>query len=333
MITIPSLSKVQSAVQLLIPAVLLAFCGQASAQSAKEDERPVEDAAKFKLLQKANPALPSIYIIGDSTVRVGTPGQRGWGDELAAFFDPSKINVVNHAIGGRSSRTFIAEGRWGASLAQMQKGDFLLIQFGHNDGGPLNDDSRARGTIRGTGEESEEIDNILTKKHEVVHSYGWYLRQYIREAKAKGVVPIVCSPIPRKSWAKDGKTVNRSGAGSYGGWAREVAGQEQAAFIDLNNIIATGYEKLGPAAVEPLFADKLPASTPGNGTATPAAPSKDGTHTSVEGARFNARSVVAGLKGLSDRPLDRFLSHSADGIPAVDSSKPAGDQTAGATAH
>jgi len=332
MLKIPFLPIIQPSLRFLMPAIMLAFCSHTSAQQpAKEDERPVEDAAKFKLLQKANPALPSLYIIGDSTVRVGTPGQRGWGDELAAFFDRAKINIVNHAIGGRSSRTFITEGRWAASLAQMQKGDFLLIQFGHNDVGPINDDSRARGTIRGTGEESEEIDNILTKKHEVVHSYGWYLRQYIRDAKAKGVVPVICSPIPRMSWSKDGRTVNRSGAGSYGGWAREVADQEKAAFIDLNNIIATGYEKLGQEAVGPLFADKVPAAPAGNGTAT--AHSKDGTHTSAEGAQFNARSVVAGLKGLPGKPLDPFLSPAADGVPPFDSSKPASVPPPSKTAH
>ena len=131
---------------------------------ASDAERPVEDAAKFKLSTKARQGLPTIYIIGDSTVKVGTAGQRGWGDELGAFFDAQRINVVNHAIGGRSSRTFITEGRWAASLAQMQKGDYLLIQFGHNDSSAVNDASRARGSLKGIGPETQEIDNMLTGK-------------------------------------------------------------------------------------------------------------------------------------------------------------------------
>jgi lysophospholipase L1-like esterase len=259
---------------------------------AAEDARPIEDAAKFKLQTPKNAALPTIWLVGDSTVRVGTPGQRGWGDELGSFFDPNKVNVVNHAIGGRSSRTFQTEGRWANSLALMRKGDFVLIQFGHNDPGPTNDNSRARGTIRGVGEETEEIDNLLTHQREVVHSFGWYLRKYVREAKAKGVTPVVCSPVPRKSW-KDNK-INRA-AGSYGGWAAQVAKQEGGAFVDLNEIIARGYEQMGQEAVNPLFADS-------------------GTHTTVAGAQFNAQCVVAGLKALPLHPLDNYLSPAGRGV-------------------
>jgi lysophospholipase L1-like esterase len=270
-----------------------------------EDDRPVEDATRFKLDTKANPSLPTIYLVGDSTVRVGTPSQRGWGDELAAFFDTGKVNIVNHAIGGRSSRTFQNEGRWDASLAMMKKGDFLIIQFGHNDSGPLSEPppvtaaTRARGTIKGNGEETQELDNILTGKHEVVHTFGWYIRKYIRDAKAKGVTPVVCSLIPRKSW-KDGK-INRA-SGSYGEWAREAAEQEGALFIDLNEIIAREYERLGPEKVDPLFADK-------------------GTHTSVDGAKLNARCVVSGLKGLSADPVGKLLSDAGRETPPFPSTK------------
>ena len=277
--------------------VALAFSLATSTSRSAEDERPVENAAKFKLDTKSNKSLPTVYLVGDSTVRVGTPNQRGWGDELAAFFDTHKVNVVNHAIGGRSSRTFQNEGRWDQSLAMMQKGDFAIIQFGHNDGGPTNDDSRARGTIKGNGEETEEIDNMLTHQHEVVHSYGWYIRKYIRDAKAKGVTPIVCSLIPRKTW-NDGKVARASD--SYGKWAREAAVQEGALFVDLNEIIAQEYEKIGPEKVEPFFADPH-------------------THTSVEGAKFNARCVVAGLKGLPGKPLDRYHSDAGREVPAFSS--------------
>lgn len=124
------------------------------------------------LAAPSTPSLPTLFIIGDSTVKNGTKGQRGWGEEIAAHFDPTKIKIANHAIGGRSSRTFLTEGRWETIRTNLKPGDFVLMQFGHNDGGAINDTSRARGTIKGVGEETQEIDNLMTKKHKVVHSFG-----------------------------------------------------------------------------------------------------------------------------------------------------------------
>jgi len=270
--------------------------------AANLDDQPVEKGSKSGGEQKANPKLPTFWIIGDSTVKVGSPGQRGWGDEIAPFFDLSKINVVNRAIGGRSSRTFLTDGRWDDILKDLRAGDVVIMQFGHNDASPVNEAppitaaTRARGTIKGNGEETQDVDNILTKKHEVVHSYGWYIRHFITTAQAKGAAVIVCSPIPRKSWSKDGKTINRANT-SYGLWAKQAAEQDHAFFVDLNEIIARGYEKLGQPAVEPLFGDK-------------------GTHTSPEGAKFNARSVVAGLNGLDKNPLASVLSAEGKAVPA-----------------
>lgn len=235
----------------------------------------------LNLPEPADPKLPSIVLIGDSTVRNGggdgANGEWGWGDFLDAHFDPAKGNLVNRAIGGLSSRTFRTQGHWERALTLIRPGDFVLMQFGHNDAGPLNDDSRARGTIKGTGEESETIDNILTKKTEIVRSYGWYLRQYIREARAAGATPVVCSPVPRRIW-RDGRIV-RSTTDGYAAWARQVAAEEGVPFIDLNDRVATRYEELGPEAVKALFADAH-------------------THTSRAGAELNAAIVAAALREL-----------------------------------
>ena len=70
------------------------------------------------------------------------------------YFDAAKINVVNRAVGGLSSRTYLTQGDWDRVLAMLKPGDFVMMQFGHNDGGPLDDAARARGTLKGTGEET-----------------------------------------------------------------------------------------------------------------------------------------------------------------------------------
>ena len=240
---------------------------------------------------------PTLFLIGDSTVRNGAGDgankQWGWGEPIVAYFDPAKIAVLNRARGGRSSRTFLTEGLWEQVLSAMKPGDFVLIQFGHNDGGPINDNSRARGTIKGVGEETEEIDNLLTKKHEVIHSYGWYLRKYIADAKAKGATPVICSPVPRKIW-KEGLIVRDQ----YARWAEEAAKSEKVGFIDLNEIIARQYEAMGAEKVEPLFADEH-------------------THTTLAGAELNAAGVVSGLKALKPDPLASCYSAKAATIDAA----------------
>ena len=231
--------------------------------------------------------LPTLFLIGDSTVRNGhgdgANGQWGWGDRIGQFFDANKIHVVNRALGGRSSRTYVTGGQWASVVALIQPGDFVMMQFGHNDGGPLDDASRARGTLPGIGDETREIDNPITKAHEVVHTYGWYMRTFIVEARAKGATPILCSLVPRKIW-KDGKIARSE---TYAKWAAEVAASEHVAFIDLNEIIARRYDTLGPEKVDGLFGDEH-------------------THTNLAGAELNAACVMDALKALPEDPLARF---------------------------
>ena len=233
---------------------------------------------------------PVFFIIGDSTVRngdgTGKSQQWGWGSFIAPYFDTSKIKVENHAIGGRSSRTFITEGRWEKITSRLKKGDIVIMQFGHNDGAPLDDTARARGTIRGVGNDSANIYNPIRKVKETVYTYGWYMRKYIRDTKQAGAIAIVCSPIPRNDW-KDGK-VARSTA-SYAKWAKEVAESEGAYFIDLNDIVATEYEKMGKETVAPFFP-------------------VDHTHTNLDGAKLNADIVVKNIIALKIKALTRNLN-------------------------
>jgi lysophospholipase L1-like esterase len=177
-------------------------------------------------------------------------------------------------------------------LEEMKAGDVVIIQFGHNDGGAVNDTSRARGSLRGVGEETEEIDNLMTKRHEVVQTYGWYLRRYVADTRARGATPVIASHVPRNI-PENG--VFPRNLDTYAGWAAEVARAEGAAFIDLNELIAREYDALGPERVAPLF-------------------SGDHTHTSLEGARLNARIVIGALKALPENPVEGYLS--AEGLAA-----------------
>lgn len=290
-----------SSIRRLFPVMallLLAWGALLSAQAP--DPQPTHLLANR---QPANPKLPTLFIVGDSTVRNGkgdgANGQWGWGDLIGKYFDPAKINVVNWALGGRSSRTFITQGHWDQVVTALKPGDYVMIQFGHNDGGPINDDTRARGSLRGTGEETQDIDNLLTKQHETVHTFGWYLLKYIADTKSKGAIPLICSLVPRKIW-KDGKIV-RNGS-DYAGWAADVAKAAGVPFLDLNNIIADRYDKLGPDKVNPLFGDEH-------------------THTSLEGAELNAGAVIAALKTLPHDPLANFFSSRVDDVTSMRSAK------------
>src|SRR5262249_11737423 len=156
--------------------------------------------------------MPTLFIIGDSTVNNSTKGLQGWGTPIAEFFDTQRLSIQNRARGGRSSRTFWTEGLWAQVAAALKPGDFVLMQFGPNDGGPLNT-GRARASLKGNGDDTQEVVMEATGQKEVVHSYGWYLRQFIAETKAKQATPIVLSPVPRNIW-QEGK-VERA-ANDYG---------------------------------------------------------------------------------------------------------------------
>jgi rhamnogalacturonan acetylesterase len=271
-------------VLILIPAMLCVALAQG--QSDLQNSPATQTAV--------NPKLPTIFVVGDSTANNHANGGLGWGDPFINYFDATKVNVLNRARGGRSSRTYVTEGLWDKVLGEMKKGDFVLIQFGHNDAGAVNDASRARGSLPGLGDETQEIDNLLTKQHEVVHTFGWYMRKMIAEVKAKGATPIVLSLTVRNIW-KDGRV--ERGSGKFSQWAAEIAGSEKVMFVDLTKIIADQYEQLGEEKVKALFAT-------------------DHTHTSPAGAELNASLVVAGLQTLKGKPFTRYLSPKGKAVTA-----------------
>jgi len=231
---------------------------------------------------------PVLYIIGDSTVQngsgKGSDSLWGWGSFINLYLNTDKIEIQNHAKGGRSSRTFITEGRWDSIMKTLKKGDYVLMQFGHNDGGELADTLRARGSIKGIGEETKEIYNPIRKVNETVYTYGHYMRKYVNEVKSKGAVPIIVSPVPRNNFNEKGKI----GKDQYGIWAQEVAKQTGAYFIDLNAMVISEYEKMGAEKVKSFFP-------------------KDHTHTNEAGAVFNAELVIKGIGQLKNCELKKTI--------------------------
>lgn len=234
-----------------------------------------------------NPTLPTLWLIGDSTVRNGTSGdngpkgQWGWGAPITAYFDLKKINVVNRAFGGTSSRTFYSGYFWQDLKPRIKKGDFVLLQFGANDnGGPT-----GKGALGGVGEET------AMNGEEIVHTFGWYLRQFVSETRAQGGTPILCSLTPRKIWAAGG-TKYRRDSGTHAAWAAQVATETNTPFIPLYDIVADECEKLGPEKANALY---VPAP-------------KEKLHTNWDGAVVIAGCVVSGLQALPINPLADFFS-------------------------
>ncbi|MBC8053423.1 MAG: rhamnogalacturonan acetylesterase [Sphingobacteriaceae bacterium] len=229
---------------------------------------------------------PTVYIIGDSTVRNTGKGQAGWGSYLINFLDSNKISVSNQAMAGRSTRTFIKEGRWDKVLSSLKPGDYVLMQFGHNEGSaPDTTKAGYRGVLRGLGDETKELIWPNGTK-EVVLTYGAYLRKFIKEAKAKGATPVVLSMIPRNQWDAAGKVKRANN--DFGKWAKEAAELEGVTFIDLNQITADKYDAMGPDKVKELFQG-------------------DHTHTNPAGATINAASVAEGIKSRKQLALGKFL--------------------------
>jgi lysophospholipase L1-like esterase len=260
---------------------VLALCTIAIAQST----RPA--TSQPALNQVAG--RPTIFLAGDSTAQVGDPQHTGWGKTFSDYVDRNRANWVNAARGGRSSRTFVTEGLWDQLVSTLKAGDFVFIQFGQNDGGAVNDASRARGSLPGLGDESQEIDNLVTHQHEVVHTFGWYMKKMVEDTKAKGATPILVSLTVRDIWTEG--HVERANGG-FSQWTRQVAAAEHVAFIDLTDMVADRYEQMGEAAVKPFF----PADT---------------THTSPDGAALNAQMVLAGVKALHRQNIISLLSPAA----------------------
>lgn len=244
---------------------------------------------------KADKPVITVFMIGDSTMAdknlTGGNPERGWGQMLPGYFSED-IRVDNHAMNGRSSKSFIDEGRWDKVLSLVKKGDYVFIQFGHNDEKPKAD----RHTDPGT-------------------TFDANLRKFVNETRAKGGIPVLFNSIVRRNFgvAADAQTVKaavnqddfRKDAkhepsaavkpeegkklidthGAYLDSPRNVAKELNVPFVDMNKITHDLVEGLGPDKSKELFMWVAP-------NTVPAMPKgrEDNTHLNVYGGR-----VIAGL--------------------------------------
>jgi lysophospholipase L1-like esterase len=219
---------------------------------------------------------PVVFLTGDSTGKNNDNddnGMWGWGSQMALVFDTTRCTPVNCAKAGRSTRTYLKEGRWDQVYNSVQPGDIVLIQFGHNDMGPI-DNQKERGVIASAADTMHVYRLASDRTYEAVYSFGWYLKKFIGDVKEKGGIPVLLSLTPRNEWPK-GKIERRND--SYGAWYRAVAEETGCLFVDVHNTTADYLDKVGKEGAKLYF-------------------NHDHTHTSKLGAQLNARSCAEGLR-------------------------------------
>jgi lysophospholipase L1-like esterase len=244
-----------------------------------------------------DPKLPTLFIVGDSTARNGA--DLGWGDHLAHYFDTSRINVANRSRAGRSSRSYMVEGLWDKDLAEMKPGDFVMLQWGHNDGGDLGG-NKPRGSLPGDTDATQDVPQttgVLAGKTETIHTYGWYNRKYVADTIARGATPMFLSMTIRNVWKPDANGVQRiERETNFNAIMMKIADEKHLAFIDMATVEADRLEATGQEKSALLFPI-------------------DRTHTSAQGAELNAQSVVIALEEARS-PLVAFLKEKVP-LPAA----------------
>ena len=246
--------------------------------------------------QNRQQGKPMVFLCGDSTGKnedSNPDGMWGWGSQGYTVFDANKCVFQNQAKAGRSTRTYIDEGRWEEVYNSLQKGDVVLIQFGHNDIGGIKD-GKERGVIASAKDSCAVYRMESSGIYQVIYSYGWYLKKMIRDTQEKGAIPVLLSLTPRNEWhegnghsrgfiypvkEKTGKSYIERRNETYGSWCRTVARETGCEFVDIHNITANALDKMGPKKAASYFKN-------------------DQTHTSLKGAQLNAQSLAKGLRDI-----------------------------------
>lgn len=228
----------------------------------------------------------TIYLAGDSTMAAKLPEKRpetGWGEALQQFFDPAKVRVDNHAQNGRSTRSFIAEGRWQAIVEKLQAGDYVFIQFGHNDA------AKER-----------------TERYTPPEDYRRNLLRFINDVRMKKAQPVLLTPVMRRRFDKDGAFQDSHGV--YPEIVRDVAAENWVPLIDMHSKSERVLRQYGAEASKKLFLHLAP-----DENANYPKGIEDNTHFSPAGAEVMARLAVEGIRE-KNLGLTRYLKK---GVAAV----------------
>jgi lysophospholipase L1-like esterase len=272
-------------------------------------------AAPTATTAAATPAasgLPTIFVCGDSTSNSPMPIQ-GWGTPIANYFDPAKVVISNVGHAGTSSRSYY-NGDWLPKvLPRIKAGDYVLIVFGINDnGGVLTGAGAARGSLNGIGDETQDVNGTP------VHTYGWYMEKMANDAREKGAHPYFLTVTARDIWTnpkatfkdavivtqEDGYTTKEDKIergtfdGKYTQWTKDAGEKIHVPVLDLTNLAADKYEKMGREVVMKLYSDH--------------------NHTFPAGADVVASTIVSGLKAFPNSPFTVLLSDKGKAVEVAD---------------
>lgn len=210
----------------------------------------------------------TVYLAGDSTAANKNADKRpetGWGEMLQQHFDPAKVKIDNRALNGRSTKSFIDEGKWKALIDAVKKDDFVFVQFGHND--------QKKESDRYAG--GEDFKKNLVK--------------FVDEVRAKGANPVLMTPVMRRRFDANGKFFDTHG--DYPGYTRTVAHEHKVPLIDMHRKSEAVIVRYGEEGSKKLFLQLAP----GENSNYPKGV-EDNTHFSPLGAEEMARAAVEGIK-------------------------------------
>ena len=221
----------------------------------------------------------TVFLAGDSTMSIKEKKaypETGWGMPFAYFWD-STVTVVNRAKNGRSTKTFISEGLWKSITDEVKEGDYVFIQFGHND------------------ESVEKKERYATPD-----TFKMNLTRFISETRAKKAIPVLLTPVSRRKFDKEGHAVETHQ--QYSALVKEVAAETGVLFIDLDAKSRALYEQFGPENSKWLFLQLKPGEHPNYPDGK-----EDNTHFNELGARLIAQLVLAELRPLVPELAERIV--------------------------